>query len=100
MAQKKDGVRPRQPHADDELATASVGCTEYTGLIEALSRAALAPARSNERSLPAFANLFDDEDGDGVNVSGRAASSQSASELPRCPVRPTPGQKASSVRRP
>ncbi len=80
---------PPQPHVDDELATASVGCTEYSGLIEALSRAALAPARSNEHSPHAFTNL-DDEDSESVSVSGRAAARRVASEIPRCPVRPTP----------
>ncbi len=94
------GRRPSpQPHVDDELATASVGCTEYSGLNEALPRAALTPARSSEHSPHAFTNL-DDEDAESVSVSGRAAARQRASEIPRCPVRPTPGQTASCVTRP
>ena len=94
---EKGGHRLCQFGAND--ATASCRPCRRRGLIEALSRAAFVPPHDNEHSPPTFANL-DDEDAERVNVSDRAAARQSASELPRYPVRPTPGQTASCVRRP
>jgi hypothetical protein len=92
--------RPSQPGANDEPATASVSRAEDTGSSKRYRGAAFMPPHDNEHSPPTFANLFDDEDAESVSVSGRAAASRSASELPRCPVRPTPGQTASCARRP
>lgn len=97
---EKGRHRPSQPGANDEPATASCRPCRRHGLIEALSRAAFVPPHDNEHSPPTFANLFDEEDAETVSVSDRAAASRSASELPRCLVRPTPGQTTPCARRP
>ncbi len=95
---EKGRHRPNHPGANDDPATASCRPCRRHGL-EAFSRAALAPARSNEHPLPNFA-ILDVEEAESVSVSGCAAARQLASEIPRCPVRPTAGQTASCARRP